>query len=156
MNKKKGELLVVAIILIALVLVLLLGAVSIQYFQINNTLTDIKANLFYICQNAIVAFSDELGFEVYNIDVLRLKNVVSEILTKDYINGRTDITAINIDEIYLVTNESECLSHTSGNYSTPFIHIVISVEFNPVIKFNGVNTRKIGIHQDVKLSLMVY
>lgn len=156
MNKKKGELLIVAVIIIALVLVLVLGAVSIQYFQINNTLTDIKANLFYICQNAIIAFSDELGFEVYNIDVLRLKNVVSELLTKNYINGRTDITAINIDEIYLVTNESECLSHTGKSYSTPFIHIVISIEFNPVIKFNSVNTRKISIHQDVKLSLMVY
>lgn len=156
MNKKKGELLIISVIIIALVLVLLLGAVSIQYFQINNTLTDIKANLFYICQNAIVAFSDELGFEIYNIDVLRLKSVVSELLAKNYINGRTDITEINIDEIYLVTSESECLSHTGGNYSTPFIHIVISIEFNPVINFGGINARKISIHQDVKLSLMVY
>lgn len=156
MNKKKGELLIVAVIVIALVLVLLLGSVSIQYFQINNTLTDIRSNLFYICQNAIVAFSDELDFEVYNIDTQKLKSVVSEILTNNYINNRTDITAINIEELYLITNESECLRHTDGSYSIPFIHIVISVEFNPVIKINNISKRKISIHQDVKLALMVY
>lgn len=156
MSRKKGELIIVVTILIATVLILVLGVVSIQYFQINNTLTDIKSNLFYICQNAVIAYGDGLAFDVYSVNTNKLKNVVSDLLTKTYVNGRKDITAITTDEVYIVTNESECISHSNGMYKTPFIHIKITVEFSPVLKLEGLAKRKINIHQDVKLSLMVY
>lgn len=156
MNNKKGELIIVFAILIATVLILVLGVVSIQYFQINNTLTDIKSNLFYICQNAVIAYENDLALDVYSVNSNKLKNIVGELLIKTYVNSRKDIVNITTDEVYIVTNESECMSHSNGIYKTPFIHIKITVEFNPVLKLDGLAKRKINIHQDVKLSLMVY
>lgn len=156
MNKKKGELLILAVVLVALVLILILAGVTIQYFQINNTLADIKSNLFYICQNAVIACGGELELEVYNIDFSRLRSIVYELLSKSYLENRQDITGIKINEIYIVQNENECIAHTDGIYKTPFVHIDIDVEFSPVLKLDNLSKRKVNIHQDVKLSLMVY
>lgn len=156
MNKKRGELLILATVILSLVLILILGAVSIQYFQINNTLTDIKSNLFYICQNAVIACGSELELEVYDIDSVKLQSIVYELLSKSYLENREDITSIKINELYIIQNEGECMRHTDGIYKTPFIHIEIEVEFRPVLKLDNLPKRKVNIHQDVKLSLMVY
>lgn len=156
MNRKKGELLVVVVIVTALVLILCLVAVSMQYFQINNMLTDLKYNLFYICQNAILAYGDELNLDVYKIDSQTLKSTICDLLVKNYIETRKDISYITVEELQLFVNKDDCINHTKGQYEEPYVHIVVNVGFIPVIKIGDVDKKKVTIHQDVKLSLMKY
>jgi len=155
-NRKKGELLVISIIVTAIFLILCLSAVSLQYFQISNMLSDLKYNLFYICQNAVLAYDNELNLDIYTMDVQVLKNTVYSLLTKNYMQTRKDIKNIWINELTLLCRAEECINHTLGYYEEPFIHIVVEVEFTPIIKIGDVDKRRVTIHQDVKLSLMKY
>lgn len=156
MNRKKGELLVISIIVTAIFLILCLSAVSLQYFQISNMLSDLKYNLFYICQNAVLAYDNELNLDIYTMDVQVLKNTVYSLLSKNYMQTRKDIKNIWINELTLLSSAEECINHASGYYEEPFIHIVVEVEFIPIIKIGDVDKRRVTIHQDVKLSLMKY
>lgn len=156
LNSKKGEILVVVTIVMAIVLIICLTAVSIQYFQINNMLDDIKYNLFYICQNSILAYSDELELDVYNMDSQLLRKTIHSLLNQNYIKTRKDINSIEIKELALLSSKTECVNHSNGQYEDPFVHIVIDIEFKSVIKLSDTNIRKISLHQDVKLSLMKY
>ena len=156
MNRKKGELLVISIIVTAIFLILCLSAVSLQYFQISNMLSDLKYNLFYICQNAVLAYDNELNLDIYTMDVQVLKNTVYSLLSKNYMQTRKDIKNIWINELTLLSSAEECINHTPGYYEEPFIHIVVEVEFIPIIKIGDVDKRRVTIHQDVKLSLMKY
>jgi len=135
--------------------ILILFVSLISYFQINTVLTGVKDSIFGISQNAVIAYDKEdLPYDVYNIDMKKLRDIMQELLYKNHIKGKNKIESIEIEEMYLISNENECLAHTNGKVQDTILHVNLEVSFMPIINIG--NVAKLSIHEDIKLSLMKY
>lgn len=151
---KKGELLIISVIFMALIILVIFAIVLVQYFQINNTLSDIKNSMFYICQNALLSYDNNLSLEEYNVSNLRLKKVIEQLINRNFLDKKSNIKSIDIKEIYVLTNENECIAH-NNRFSVPFVHLVLEISFEPIINLQN-KMYSFTIHEDVKVALMQY
>lgn len=154
-NGKKGAILITLFVLVILIILTWLLVIMVQYFLINNTLSDIRVNLFYIVQNALMAYSSELNLDVYNISSSTLSEIIVELINKNHVENNKNIKKINIQEIGLCDGMGQCFEHTDSNMNVPYIHIKLKVDFLPIINLRNINL-SYGIHEDIKLSLMEY
>lgn len=153
--RKKGELYIISIFLFAIICLLILFSVIVSYFQINTVLLGVKDSMFSISQNAIIAYNMEnLAYDVYDIDIEKLRTIINEMLLKNHIEGKSKIENIEIKELYLISNKNECIYHTNGKFEDAILHVILKVNFIPVINIGTIN--EFTIHEDVKLSLMKY
>lgn len=150
---KKGEILVISVILTVLLVIIFLFVVIIEYFQINNVFADIKSSLFYISQNAIMAYDKTLPFDMYNVDNNRLKEIMERLLKENHITGKNKVKNIEMKEIKVILEPVVCYEHT-GKYEEPVLHVVLKVEVEPVV--NIIGKKSFEVHDDIKLALMKY
>ena len=135
--------------------VLILFVALISYFQVYSVLLGIKDSIFTISQNAIIAYNKEkLPYDVYDIDIENLRNIMQTLLYKNHIEGKNKIQSINIKELYLITNKEECITHTNGNFKDTILHVKLEAQFIPIINTSDIRT--LVIHEDIKLALMRY
>lgn len=135
--------------------ILILFVALISYFQINTVLLGVKDSIFSISQNAIIAYNKQnLPYDVYDIDMEKLRNIMKELLYKNHMEGKSKIQSIELKELYLVTNKEECVIHTNGKFKDTILHVKLEVSFVPII--NTSDMKSMVIHEDVKLALMKY
>lgn len=153
--KKDGEIYIITLFMCIFMCMLILFLVLVSYFQINTVLTGIKDSIFTISQNAIIAYNKEfLVYDVYEMDIEKLKTIINELLYKNHIVEKNKIENIEIKEIYLISNKQEVISHTEGRVVDTVLHIKIQITFKPIISYK--NNKTYIIHEDIKLSLMKY
>lgn len=135
--------------------ILILFVALVSYFQINTVLLGVKDSVFSISQNAIIAYNQEnLPYDVYDIDMEKLGHIMQDLLYKNHMDGKSKVQAIDIKELYLITNKEECIIHTDGGFEDTILHVKLEVSFVPIINMSEV--KSLEIHEDVKLALMKY
>ena len=143
MNKKRGN---VYIAVGLLVLIILLFATFLLYYQVNVIVASIRKDLYYATRNAILSLDiQELSYSKYIIDTQKAQEIVEELLRKNYIKDNGSITKIEIldmqaestDENIIITNK-------------------IKVKFKSVINLMGDNNHEFEINETIKISLMEY
>ncbi|MBR5227725.1 MAG: hypothetical protein IKV94_03715 [Clostridia bacterium] len=150
---KKGELLIISVFLVITVICIIFTAIVIMGFQINTQITGIKDSLFYLSQNAILAYNtNHLAYDKYSVDYDKLYSICKELIIKNHLNGKNKVNNISIKELKVITSKEECIYHTKGVYNLPILHVVLELEFNNILNEKHV----VSIHEDVKMALMDY
>ena len=143
MNRKKGN---VYIAVGLLVLIIILFATFLLYYQVNIIVTSIRKDLYYATRDAILSLDTvELSYSKYVIDIQKAKSIVEEILIKNYIKDDGSITKIKVLDMQATCAE-EYIAITTK----------IEVEFKSVINLTGDNNHRFKINETIKISLMEY
>ena len=143
MNKKKGN---VYITVGLLVLIIILFATFLLYYQVNIIVVSIRKDLYYATRNAILSLdTQELSYRKYIIDTQKAQEIVEELLRKNYIKDNGSVTKIEILDM-----RAEC---TDKNI---VITNKIKVKFKSVINIIGDNNHEFEINETIKISLMEY
>ena len=143
MSDKKGN---VYITIGLLVLIIILFATFLMYYQVNVIVTSIRKDLYYATKNTILSLDiQELSYGRYLIDIQRAKEMIEEILRKNYSKDNGSITKINIVDIQVQDTNENIVITTE-----------IKVGFQSVINLMGNNNHTFKMKETIKISLMEY
>lgn len=124
-----------------ILLITIFVAIFLAYYQVNIIADNIRKDLFYISNNAILAFNQQdLAYGKYTLDEQKAKEIIEEILNKNYQNG--SVLKISIIQLDQIENNQ--------------ILIKIKVRFKSFITLFGRNQYEFIMTETVKISLMKY
>lgn len=137
MNNKRGSIEIFILSITIIFMIIILTITFLLYIQINSCIYNVKTDLFYIAQNAILAVDhDELAYSNYEINDEILKEKVGTLLYLNYPNYNISVNEVKYD--YL----SNC------------ILIDISLQVKPIALRNLIGDITLKIKDNVKLKLM--
>lgn len=137
MNSKKGSVEIIILTLTIIFMFIILTITFLLYIQINSCVYNVKSDLFYISQNAVLAVNyDELAYSNYEINDEKLKEKIATLLHLNYPNYN-----FNVNEI-----KYECLSNS--------VLIDIDLHIKPIALRNIIGDITLKIKDNVKLKLM--
>ena len=117
-----------------------------MYYQINILVQNIRKDLYYTCNNAILSFdTKELSYRNYTVDEEKTKEVIEDVLNKNYIEAEGSIIKISITDLDVEYMQDSVI-----------IAIQIQVRFKSVINLTGTNEHEFEMSEQVKISLMNY
>ena len=140
--KKQGSVFIAVGIV---VLVIVFTAIFLVYYQVNIIVETVRQDLFYAANNAIVSFDvQDLAYKKYTVDVEGTKEIIEELLNKNYTNNESGITKITIKDLEVVGNDKVDLK------------LQVKVNFNTVINILGKDEHSLTMKENIKISLLEY
>lgn len=142
-NKKRGN---VFIAIGILVLIIVFFATFLVYYQVNILIQNVRKDLYYASNNAILSFdTQELSYRNYIVDAEKTKEVIEYILNKNYTETGGSITEIAITDLNIQYIQDNVVITTQ-----------IRVKFKSVINLMGENEHGFKMNESIKISLMDY
>lgn len=140
-KNKQGNM-VIAVGLI--VLVLIFAVTFLLYYQINIITESIRQDLFYVSNSSLLSFDrSDLAYGKYTVDVNKTKEIMEDLLNKNYQNGSVkEIKITNLDVTY---GQDKVKLDTE-----------IKVKFRSVITIGGNNEHEFKMKEQVKIALLEY
>lgn len=141
-KNKRGNLNVFISIGIILMLTIL-TVFFLVYFQINVIANNVRQNLFYSANNAILAMNvQSLAYGKYNMDIHYAKELIEDLLNK---NAQGAISNIEVKSLKLENIEGG-----------PNLYAQVVVKFKTIVNFGNDNEYKITMQDTVPISLLKY
>ena len=113
------------------------------YFQINVIANNVRQNLFYSANNAILAMNvQSLAYGKYNMDIHYAKELIEDLLNK---NAQGAISNIEVKSLKLENIEGG-----------PNLYAQVVVKFKTIVNFGNDNEYKITMQDTVPISLLKY
>lgn len=137
MNNKNGsvEIFILSITIIFMVIILVIT--FLLYIQINSCIYNVKTDLFYIAQNAILAVDyDELAYSSYEINDEILKEKITTLLHLNYPNYNFYVNEIKYEHL------------------TSSVLIDMNLQIKPIALRNLIGDITLKIKDNIKLKLM--
>ena len=128
------------------VLVILFATIFLVYYQLNVIIENVRKDLFYASNNAILSFdTQDLAYKKYTIDKNKTKQVIENILNKNYTEIEGSVTKIEIIDLDIVQKENKV-----------YLSINVKVTFKSVINLAGENEHEFKMNENIKISLLDY
>lgn len=149
MNKKKNRLKKQGNVFIPIgivVLVIIFAATFFIYYQVNIIIENVRHDLFYAANNAILSFDlQDLAYKKYTVDENKTKEVIEYILNKNYTESDGSITQIKITDLEVIYGGDKVN-----------LDIEVQVTFRSVINLSGENEHSFKMNENIKIALMDY
>ena len=124
--------------------------IFITYSSLISDVFALKTDLFYICQNALLALDyEDLSVNKYTVQDELLKKHIEDLLHLNYTSIKTNFKTIRVKEIYIIDDNGYTAVHTQNRYDSPILHLDISVTYNYTITKTE---KSFNIHEDIKLN----
>ena len=137
MNNKRGSIEIFILSITIIFMVIILTITFLLYIQINSCIYNVKTDLFYIAQNAILAVNyDELAYSNYEINDEMLKEKITTLLHLNYPNYNFNVNEIRYEHL------------------TSSVLIDINLQIKPIALRNLIGDITLKIKDNVKLKLM--
>lgn len=129
-----------------IVLVIIFATIFLVYCQVNIIIDNIRHDLFYASNNAILSFDlQDLAHKKYTVDVNQTKDIIEYILNKNYTEADGGITKIEITDLKVVNSRQKVT-----------LKIQVQVTFDSVINIAGKREHSFKMIEEVGISLMEY
>lgn len=140
-KNKQGNM-VIAVGLI--VLVLIFAITFLVYYQVNIITESIRGDLFYVSNSSLLSFDTlDLAYGKYTVDENKTKEIMENLLNKNYQNGSVkEIKITNLD----ITYEQDKVR----------LDTEIKVKFRSVVTIGGKNEHEFKMKEQVKIALLEY
>lgn len=141
--KKSGNIFILVGIVI---IVVIFASTVLLYFQINIITENIRHDLFYAASSSRISFDvQDLAYRKYTINKEITKEVIEDILNKNYIKTggsvtKLEITRLDIEEINNKVN----------------LKIQLKVTFKSVINIDSKAEHSFKMNEEIKIYLMDY
>ena len=146
MNKCKNGATNIFITVGLLLIIIIFAIIFLIYSQINNITENIRKDLFYISNNALMAMNEnDLAYSMYTFNKDQAIEKLELLLRKNYVDGKGSITKISIKQLDL--------NNISGK---PSLYIKINVEFESIIAILNDKLHSFDMQETVPISLMYY
>ena len=141
--KKQGNIFI-PIGLVALVIIF--ATVFLVYYQVNIITENIRRDLFYASNNAILSFDlQDLAYKKYTANEQKAKQVIEYLLNKNYTETQGSITGIKVTNLKMIYEKDKVI-----------LDVEIQVKFKSVINIAGKNEHSFKMKDKIKISLMDY
>lgn len=140
-KNKQGNM-VIAVGLI--VLVLIFAVTFLLYYQVNIITESIRGDLFYVSNSSLLSFdTSDLAYGKYTVDENKTKEIMENLLNKNYQNG--SVKEIKITNLDITYEQNKVRLDTE-----------IKVKFESVITIGGKNEHEFKMKEQVKIALLEY
>lgn len=140
-KNKQGNM-VIAVGLI--VLVLIFAVTFLLYYQVNIITESIRQDLFYVSNSSLLSFdTSDLAYGKYTVDETKTKEIMENLLNKNYQNG--SVKEIKITNLDIAYEQDKVRLDTE-----------IKVKFKSVITIGGKNEHEFKMKEQVKIALLEY
>lgn len=137
MNNKNGSVEIFILSITIIFMVIILAITFLLYIQINSCIYNVKTDLFYIAQNAILAVDyDELVYSSYEINDEILKEKITTLLHLNYPNYNFNVNEIKYEHL------------------TSSVLIDMNLQIKPIALRNLIGDITLKIKDNIKLKLM--
>ncbi len=158
MRNKKGNVLIIALIFIAIIITIFTFVIAVFMGHINATLYNIKLDMYSINRSAIIAVN-KVGTSIdrFSYSQKEYEKIFIEILKKNYnldneLKGEGLIEYIKIME-YEIYERREKDSYTKERHDNRVIHTILEVKMRPIILMGLIdNWFVFTVHEDVNLN----
>lgn len=141
--KKQGN---VFISIGIVVFVIIFTATFYIYYQVNIITENIRQDLFYAANDAILSFDlQDLAYKKYTVDENKTKEVIEYILNKNYTESDGSIIEIKVTDLDVIYGQDGVKLDTQ-----------IQVTFKTVINLLGENEHSFKMNENIKIALMDY
>ena len=141
--KKQGN---VFISIGIVVFVIIFTATFYIYYQVNIITENIRQDLFYAANDAILSFDlQDLSYKKYTVDENKTKEVIEYILNKNYTESDGSIIEIKVTDLDVIYGQDGVK-----------LDIQIQVKFKTVINLLGENEHSFKMNENIKIALMDY
>lgn len=129
-----------------LVLIVTISAVALVYCQINIIIENVRKDLFYASNSAILLFNlQDLSYKQYTIEESKVKDIIEDILNKNYIRNDGSITKIQVSDLQIFNDQEKVIIKTRVN-----------ITFNSVINIAGRREHSFNMDEEIRISLLNY
>lgn len=158
---ERGNTLIIAAIFMAIILTILMFAVAIFTSHVNNTLYNVKLDMYSIARSGIISVNkNQANVGNFKYDVKAYKTEFEKSLkenyklNEDFENEEKLISKIKILE-YKIYKKGEKDNFTKNKTSNRTLHIVLEVKLKPII-FRKLLEKifVFKIHEDVNLNVV--
>jgi len=139
-NKKGNVFIPIGLVILVIIFV----TVFLMYYQVNIIIENVRRDLFYASNNAILSFDiKDLAYRKYTVDKEQTKQIIEYILNKNYADS--DITKVQVTNLEILNEQNK-------------IHLKIQVQvtFKSVINIAGKSEHDFKMNENIKISLMDY
>lgn len=128
------------------ILIIIVVTVFLVYYQLNVIIENVRRDLFYASNNAILSFdTNELAYKKYVINEEKAKQIIEYILNKNYTEKLSSITKIEITDLKIM--------NLQDNVN---LKIQVKVTFNSVISIAGYKEHSFKMNESINISLLKY
>lgn len=136
-----------ALISVGLIVLIIIFAITfLVYYQVNTIIETVRQDLFYVANNAILSFDlKDLSYKQYTVNENKTKQVIEEILNRNYSSTNGSITKIEITNLKIIENKDKVE-----------VNMSVKVKFRMIINILGKNEHEFTINENITISLMDY